>query len=78
MQMISNSEYLVQLNFFFFWKVGNTLNIFDVHTNEVAIITVCSIIRIICYLYKSFKNFFTVNRENHYFNTRNRDDFEIR
>ena len=49
------------------------LNIFDMYTKEVAIFT---------FKYKnmlpvSFDNFFMVNRENHNYNTRNKNDFEI-
>ena len=72
MRLISNSEYLSHTKPLF--QKFNTLNIFDMYTKEVAIFM---------FKYKnnmlpvSFDNFFTVNRENHNYNTRNRNDFEI-
>ena len=72
MRLISNSEYLSPTIPLF--EKFNTLNIFDMYTKEVAIFM---------FKYKndmlpvSFDTFFTVNRENHNYNTRNRNDFEI-
>ena len=72
MRTISNSEYLSHTKPIF--KKFNTLNIFDMYHKETAI-----------FMFKyrndllpvSFENIFTTHKENHKYNTRNKDDFKI-
>ena len=73
MWLISNSEYLSPTKPLF--EKFNTLKIYDMYTKEVAIFM---------FKYKnnmlpvSFDNFFMANWENHNYNTRNRNDLEIK
>ena len=72
MRVIANSDYLSPTKPIF--EKFNTLDIFDMYKKEVAVFM---------FKYKndmlpvSFEKFFIVNGENHNYNTRNRNDFEI-
>ena len=72
MRTISNSPYLCPTKPLF--TAFNCFNIFDMYLKETSIFM---------FKYKhgllpsSFNNFFTTNCENHKYNTRNKNDFEI-
>ena len=71
-RVITNSDYLSSTKPLF--NRLKTLNVFDMYTREVATFM---------FKYKndmlplSFNHFFTIHRDNHDYNTRNRDDFKF-
>ena len=69
MRTISNSEYLSHTKPIF--KSFNTLNIYHKETSIFMFKYKNDL------LPKSFENVFTTHRENHNYNTRNRDDFKL-
>ncbi len=72
MRVISNSEYLSHTEPIF--KMFKVLNIFDMFTKEVAIFMFKYNNKM---LPRSFENFFQTHKENHNYNTRNRNDYKI-